>query len=374
MKRPTRHTAVPLVRRLAAPIGAAALIAAIAMPTPALGQGGANMVALTANNQLVRFSGSTPGTVASTVAITGLQSGEALHGIDFRPANGRLYTVSSTGRILTIDPMSGAATQSGSASLNLMGTNFGVDFNPVPDRLRLVSDGAQNLRVNVDTAEATIDGTLKFAAGDANASATPKVVAAGYTNSMAGAQSTTLFVIDSGLDILARQDPPNDGTLNTIGKLGMDVADVAGFDIAPDGNQAFAALNMAGGSSTDLYSINLTSGAATRVGPIGSGQAIRGLAAILPMPAAAPAAQPSPAAQPAAPAAPAAKPAAAPPAAAPPAAAPPAAAGPAQMPMPAALPRAGEAEDQQSTLAGLVSVGAGLLLAGSALVLRRRRA
>jgi hypothetical protein len=352
MKRPTRQLAARCVRRLAAPLGAVALLAAVGLPSLAQGQAAPNMVAVTANSQLIRFSATTPGTIASTTAISGLQAGESIQGIDFRPANGRLYAVGSTGRLYTIDPASGAATQSGSTPVSLTGAAFGVDFNPVPDRLRVVSDGDQNLRINVDTAEATVDGTLKYAPGDPNASANPSVVAAGYTNSMAGAQTTALYVIDSGLDILARQDPPNDGVLNTIGKLGVDVSEIAGFDIAPDGNRAFAALSRAGDTGTDLYSIDLNSGAATRVGPIGTGQPIRGLAAMLPMATGAPAAQPSPAAKPAAsgpaPAAP-------------------------QMPMPASLPRAGEAEDRAITLTALGAAGIGLLLSGTALALRRRR-
>jgi hypothetical protein len=38
-------------------------------------------------------------------------------------------------------------------------------------------------------------------------------VQAAYTNSVAGATTTTLFVLDSQTDILYRQDPPNNGTL-----------------------------------------------------------------------------------------------------------------------------------------------------------------
>jgi hypothetical protein len=347
MKRPTVPLSARRVRRalgrLGLPLGAAVLLAATSMPTIAQGQTVPSFYGVTANNQLVRFGGTTPGTISSTADITGLQGGESIVGIDVRPANGRLYGVGSTGNLYTIDPTSGAATRSGTSALSLTGAAFGVDFNPVPDRLRVVSDGDQNLRINVDTVETTVDGTLKYAPGDVNASANPVVVAAGYTNSVAGAQSTSLFVIDAGLDILARQDPPNDGVLNTIGKLGVDVTDVAGFDVAPDGNRAYAALNRAGGSSTDLYWIDLATGTASRVGPIGSGQPIRGLAAILPAPGAG--AQPAPAAKPAG-----------------------------QMQMPSTLPRAGEAEDRTTVLMGLATIGAGLLLAGSRLVLRRRRA
>lgn len=347
MNRPARRLNARLGARIAAPVAALALIAAIGVPSIAQGQSAPNMVAVTATGQLVRFNGATPSAIASTTAISGLQAGESIVGADFRPANGRLYAVGSTGRLYTVDPMSGAATQSGSAAIALTGAAFGVDFNPVPDRLRVVSDGDQNLRINVDTAEATVDGALKYAPADANASANPMIVAAGYTNSMAGATATTLFVIDAGLDTLARQDPPNDGVLNTIGKLGVDVTEAAGFDILADGNRAMAALTTAGGTGSELYSIDLNSGAATRVGPIGSGLQVRGLAA---MPSMAPAAQPSPAAKPAGQPAP----------------------GAAQMP--AALPRAGEAEDRTSMLAMLGAAGAALLATGAGLVFGRRRA
>jgi len=345
------------------------LLASVSLPSVAQGQAQPNMMALTANNQLIRFNGTAPGTVSSTVAITGLQSGEMLHGIDVRPANGKVYAVGSTGRLYTIDPMTGVAMQSGTGTLALTGMAFGVDFNPVPDRLRVVSDGDQNLRINVDTAETTVDGTLKYAPGDANASANPMVVAAGYTNSMAGATATALYVIDSNLDILAKQDPPNDGVLNTIGKLGVDVTDVAGFDIAPDGNKAFAALNTAGGTATDLYTIDLNTGAAMKVGPIGGGQPIRGLAAILPMPAPGAMAAPAPAA-----------PAAAAPAAAAPAVKPAGQPSPTMAPamgaaqMPASLPRTGEAEAPTTWLAGMAALGASLLMAGFGLAVHRRRA
>lgn len=48
-----------------------------------------------------------------------------------------------------------------------------------------------------------------------------------------------LYVIDSSLDILAIQDPPNDGVLNTVGSLGVDTNNRTAFDITPSG-EAFA--------------------------------------------------------------------------------------------------------------------------------------
>ena len=96
---------------------------------------------LTTSNSLVRFDTATPGTINSSVAITGLSPGAALRGIDYRPANGHLYGVSSDSRLYTIDTASGVATVFGApGAFTLNGTSFGFDFNPVPDRIRVTSD------------------------------------------------------------------------------------------------------------------------------------------------------------------------------------------------------------------------------------------
>jgi len=73
-----------------------------------------------------------------TKPITGLQTGETLYGMDFRPANGQLYAVGSTSRIYTINPSSGLATIVGSGPFSpaLEGTDVGFDFNPTVDRIR----------------------------------------------------------------------------------------------------------------------------------------------------------------------------------------------------------------------------------------------
>ena len=70
---------------------------------------GETIFALTANNRLISFSSSQPGTLLSNVAISGLQPGESLIGIDFRPKNRLLYGVTNKSSIYTIDPATGAA-------------------------------------------------------------------------------------------------------------------------------------------------------------------------------------------------------------------------------------------------------------------------
>ena len=236
---------------------------------------------VTTMNSLVRFDSATPGTINSTVTVTGLNAGATLRGIDFRPVDGLLYGVSSDSRLYTINLSSGAASVIGPAlAFTLNGSSFGFDFNPTVDRIRVTSDADQNLRLNPITgALAATDTNLAYAGTDVNAGQNPNIVGSAYTNSFNGATTTTLFGIDSALDILVTQAPPNNGTLNTVGSLGFNTSDQVGFDIFFFGNQAFASLTgAAAGSISSLFSINLATGAATSIGAIGSGLQIADIA------------------------------------------------------------------------------------------------
>jgi hypothetical protein len=248
---------------------------------------GNTVFAITTGNVLLQFDESTPGLIQSQSTVTGLQGGESVLGIDFRPATGQLYGIGSTSRVYTLDPVTGVATQVGSGPFTpaLSGSEFGVDFNPVVDRIRVVSDSGQNLRLNPDTgAVAAVDAVLNYATGDTNSGAVPNVIGAAYTNNVAGAVSTTLFDIDSALDILATQNPPNNGTLNTVGSLGVDATDFVGLDIYTDGagDRAFAAINSPSQMVSRLYAVNLATGAAGFRGVIGGGEIVTGFAFAVP--------------------------------------------------------------------------------------------
>ena len=149
-----------------------------------------------------------------------------------------------------------------------MGASFGFDFNPTVDRIRVINDADENRRLNpVNGALAATDTNLAYAAGDVNAGDNPAATAAAYTNSDNDpATGTTLYDIDTAQDVLVTQAPPNNGTLNTVGALGLDATPNAGFDIAGTGNAAYAVLQPAGSSTSSLYSIDLASGAATALG------------------------------------------------------------------------------------------------------------
>ncbi len=232
----------------------------------------------TPNGQnLVIFDSASPGTV-SNVAITGLADGESLWAIDRRPATGELFALSNQNRVLTIRPNTGFATVVGAGFTNpLDGTSFGFDFNPQIDRIRIVSDANQNFVANPITGDANVAATTPvfYPVGDVNAGADPHVVHHAYDRNVAGTLATQLRAIDTDLDILVTQ-ANNAGTLGTLGPLGFDATDIGGFDVSASGN-AFAIFN-AGGNTSGLYSINLTSGAGTFVGEVPG--VIHGLTAV----------------------------------------------------------------------------------------------
>ena len=211
--------------------------------------------AITAGNELFRFNPTTG--VSSVSAITGTAAGETIVGIDFRPATGQLYGITNQSRIVTINTSSGAVAVVGSTlTTALSGTTFGFDFNPTVDRIRLVSDSGQNLRLHPDL------GTV--AAVDSNLNpGSPMVNGAAYTSNVASATATALYVIDSQTNMLYIQNPPNAGTLVPVGALGVDVDADSGFDIGGSSGVAYGLLKV--GGTTSVYSINLTTGAATKV-------------------------------------------------------------------------------------------------------------
>jgi hypothetical protein len=220
-----------------------------------------------------------------SIAITGLQAGESILAIDLRPATGQLYALGSTSRLYTINPVTGVATQVGSGPFTpaLSGTSFGFDFNPVVDRIRVVSDADQNFRLNPDTgAVVATDTNLAYATGDPNQGVNPNVVALAYTNNFSGAASTTLFGIDSNLDIaLLLGSPggtpisPNSGQLisalplATPGPVLVDTTSLVGFDFSGLTGTAYLSLTPPTGAASSLYTVGAQF--VNLVGTIGSG-------------------------------------------------------------------------------------------------------
>ncbi len=259
------------------------------------------------NNTLISFDTSNPDNPNASIPITGLVAGQNLVGIDFRPQNGKLYGIASDGmgntQLYTISIQTGLAVAVGTLGqfvdgvgnpLAITGPNFGIDFNPTVDRLRIVTSNGLNFRVNPNTG-AAIDSNSSIMGVNPDGSingVTTTVDATAYTNSAPNVTATTQYTLDSVTNRLFIQNPPNDGTQTlalgvTLNGTPLDFTSVNGFDIpsgvnvsasnTPATGQAFAVLTV--GSTTGLYAIALSTGAATLVGTVGAGtDAVQGFA------------------------------------------------------------------------------------------------
>lgn len=272
----------------------------LASPPPATAptQEAGELIGLNDNGALISFNRAAPGKLCTSTPVTNLPTDVKALGMDVRPADGAIYVLASDGKIYTADLASGAMTLKSTLTSDeadvtdkftaLDGQELAVGFNPVPDRLRVISRAGLNLRINVNTGATTTDAVVSGA----------NVTALGYTGSFAGATSTALYALDTQADTLVRigSDPattggcpgdtgnPNCGVATSIGALGIgDVSDINGFDLDAIAGTALAALSVGNATSSTLYAINLTTGAAalpagTANGTIGGGAKLRGLA------------------------------------------------------------------------------------------------
>ena len=250
--------------------------------------------ALTNSNQLVRFNSTTPGTVVTVGAVTGLTAGDTIAGIDFRPANSVLYGLgvnlaTGTARVYSINTGSAAATLVASLAADpadttppfpfttVSGTQFGVDFNPTVDRLRVTSNTGQNLRVNVDTGLVQVDLPLAYQSGDPNFGDSPVVTAVAYSNNLPSATTSVLRGVDIGQDpdLLVVHANPNGGLLQTSLSLPFNSAMLA-YDISRASVPYFAS-TPSGGTSSSFFAGGV--GGVTLVGLIGGGAIITALSA-----------------------------------------------------------------------------------------------
>ena len=178
-------------------------------------------MALTVSGNVLSFDRATPAVLKGSVTVSGLQPNEKLVGLDVRPADSLLYALSDQARLYTL---------------------------------------------NASTGVATFKVALLAATGDDNP----------YT-ALTGSQFGVDFNPAAGQAYL--QDLPNNGTLTAPIALGDTFTGANGFDIDARSNTAYAALTS--GGSTALYIVPLGS-AAVRVGTIGSGEALAGMALMQP--------------------------------------------------------------------------------------------
>jgi hypothetical protein len=276
---------------------AAVLLAACATTDDAVGPPAKEMiVAVTADNKLIRFNGGQPQRIQSSLQLKGLQPGEQVLGIDFRVARNQLYLLASSGQLYRVKLADASLEPIGAAvGLPASGGQWGFDFNPTVDRIRVVHETGANLRRHPDNGSQVDgnpsleglqgDGTLMFDASDANANKPVRIGGAGYTYNKQDEKITTNYAIDLAQGLLVTQGTkegvapavsPNTGKLFTVGPLGIKPQRLQ-FDISDVNNAAYIAVDEAAGDA--VYRVDLASGKATRVARIGAGGVqLRGMA------------------------------------------------------------------------------------------------
>jgi hypothetical protein len=234
--------------------------------------------ALTSTGTLIRFDTKDPSKIVGEVSLSGLNSGQSLVQIDYRPADGSLYGITSDNELATLDPASGAVTVVSDTPFTTSTlASPAASWDPVNDQLRVITT-QYNLRVNADGSLAATGTQTAFDSGDVNSAKTPQLVAISYNNHVANAASTTLYGLDLTTQSLVRvgdegvsaTSSVDAGVLHTLGSLGTSFGANAGINIEIANGTVYAALQQSGASAA-LYTIDTSTGAAASVGPIGSG-------------------------------------------------------------------------------------------------------
>ena len=241
--------------------------------------------------RLITFEAPAPGTLTSSLLITGLSAGQTLVGLDSRPNTGQLFALgyNPTGtqaQLYTVSTLTGALTPVGAALTLNLGTNvnrIGFDFNPTVDRIRVTGSSNTNFRLNPNNgALAATDGNLAYAAADPNVGQTPGVGSVAYANSFIGATMTVLYDIDEANSRYTVQNPPNDGTLNSRAQLTVNTATALATDLDiyfnPTTRTNMAYLTVVTGTAaapaTQLYTLDFITGnnmtAVGTAGPVGT--------------------------------------------------------------------------------------------------------
>ena len=261
----------------------AALLCAAGLGRAADAQAAELFYGVDTQNRLVTFSGQTPASIARTT-LTGLQTGERIiFGLDVRPANKQLLALGSTSRLYRIDPATGAATVIGT-------TPFRAAARRSVVRLRLQSHRRPDpAHVGCATGPSPPSGHRRNGRRRRDAHLCGRRRGSGcdaadrrlrlHKQRGRSHHRRQLFNLDAGRDALVHQNPPNNGTLISVGSLGVDVATTPASTSPASTVSPMPRFRRRVGRHAQLYTINLTTGAATAVGRIGGKVALRALAA-----------------------------------------------------------------------------------------------
>lgn len=238
--------------------------------------------ALSDNNTIYELDLRNPQRTGNAIRIETTKPDEKILSIDFRPATGQLFALSddkvfysvniSPNRISKPFPVN----RKTEVEADLTASTVSFDFNPVTDQIRLVTSKGENVRLD------PASGMLDRQSGNPKGVSTPHVGAVAYSNNYSGATSTSLYGIDTAEDRLVQYGNPDAITLQTVGSLGVDIAEVGGFDIIPKSTRTqgreFGVASVRRGESWELDYVNLTTGKLQKLGNLPEGKKIIGIA------------------------------------------------------------------------------------------------
>lgn len=243
---------------------------------------------LTTQNWITVFDSDMPGVTTGGGAVTGLAPNDVLVAMDYQPASGNVFLLGSQSNVYRLNNISGidfSATWLNTLDPTLVGTSMAFDFNPAfmsGGFARIITDTNDNRVIGGIDGEylPPVEKTdVSYAVGDPNEGADPNIAGIAYDNNVVGATGTQQFGIDATLGVLTTV-ANNAGTLQTVGSLGIGgaISNELGFDISGASGTAYASIQT--GPNSQLYTIDLSSGAASLAGQIGSGDIIRDITTI----------------------------------------------------------------------------------------------
>jgi hypothetical protein len=232
-----------------------------------------SMYALNTNNVLFLMAAGT----TSFTRLVRLDDGNSnFIGIDFRPADRRLYALTDTGTLYTV--ALGAANLGALTKVSALTPRFDagyqslMDFNPVVDAIRLIGSDNSNYAVVKDANgilnTTAVQTSLTYPAPDVNAGKDPNIACGAYTNNNAGATVTIFYGMDYALNTFVTIPPATaggssatgGGQLQTIGNLvtpagaRINIGPTTDFDIFTNANGVNFLVGISGRT---LFSVDL---------------------------------------------------------------------------------------------------------------------
>jgi hypothetical protein len=250
---------------------------------------------------LVSFNSTSPGTINTIGAFTGVVAGQSVRGIALAPASNTLYAISSSAaaaQLYTVNLSTAALTPVGPGfALTGNASNaLTLSLNPVTNEIRVATRDPTNNNYRVSPSTGALlgqDTSFAWAAGDPNAATAPNVIGLAHSNNASGAASTTVYGWEWNTDTLVRiggpggTPSPNGGLLTTISTPGGFLTTNAGMGMCISGATGTLYVSHddpATGTMMSLYTRDLSTGTETLIGAYPTGTFIHEFVVFTPVP------------------------------------------------------------------------------------------